>query len=237
MLSPNQVAAKASNATDKGEEPGVHFSKKLKRMTMPSTARAETVYVAPAHEHAETLDLKTMALPKADGGVPYAGPASVPQVKGATAGPASNATDEGQEKGVHYSEPLKRLTKSASERARLAGKAPKSTGLKPGQYAELTPTSISFKLDKDAVAKLKVDFKFKGTEPAIGDTAKYERYVRVGEKYKLVWPQCKPKASSRSRTCNDYASLKTLRDRHAAYFEASPPASNGEGNEKKRKRK
>ena len=180
----------------------MHFSKKLKRMTMPSTARAETVYVAPAHEHAETLDLKTMALPKADGGVPYAGPASVPQAKGA----------EG-------------------------GKAPKSNGLKPGQYAELTPTSISFKLDKDAVAKLKVDFKFKGTEPAIGDTAKYERYVRVGEKYKLVWPQCKPKASSRSRTCNDYASLKTLRDRHAAYFEASPPASNGEGNEKKRKRK
>ena len=44
--------------------------KKLKRMTMPSTARAKTVYVAPAHEHAETLDLTTMALPQPPGAKP-----------------------------------------------------------------------------------------------------------------------------------------------------------------------
>ena len=44
----------------------------------------ETVYVAPAYAHAQTLDLNTMALPKKDGGVPYAGPASVWEAKGET---------------------------------------------------------------------------------------------------------------------------------------------------------
>ena len=51
----------------------------------------ETAYVAPAYAHAPTLDLNTMALPKKDGGVPYAGPASVLEAKGKATSVAKSA--------------------------------------------------------------------------------------------------------------------------------------------------
>ena len=181
VLSPSSVGGMASHATDEGEEQGVHFSKKLKRMTMPSAARAETVYVAPAHEHAETLDLKTMALPKADGGVPYAGPASVPQVRGKTVyvAPAHKHAETLDLKtmalpkargGVPYAGPASvpqargaegakatNVTKSAAAAARAAdrekrGVEPKFRGNEEERAAYMADYNAAFKQKAEAEA-------------------------------------------------------------------------------------
>ena len=62
FISPGEAGSEASNATDEGQEPGVHYSRRMKKLTMSTKARSEPAHASPLVSRLST-SLALRALP------------------------------------------------------------------------------------------------------------------------------------------------------------------------------
>ena len=61
-ITPSEAGGEASHATDEGMEPGVHYSRRMKKLTMSTKARSEPAHASPLVSRLST-SLALRALP------------------------------------------------------------------------------------------------------------------------------------------------------------------------------